>query len=96
MNISYKEKDLFNLTIDETINIKDFVERTDVSKVDYRLVGAIFIENFGNESKYISISRNIQINDGSWLYYNGDSIKKTSFNEILNHKNLKMLFYTTE
>ena len=96
LNISYKEKDLFNLTIDETINIKDFVERTDVSKVDYRLVGAIFIENFGNESKYISISRNIQINDGSWLYYNGDSIKKTSFNEILNHKNLKMLFYTTE
>ena len=96
LNISYKEKDLFNLTIDETINIKDFVERTDVSKVDYRLVGAIFIENFGNESKYISISRNIQLNDGSWLYYNGDSIKKTSFNEILNHKNLKMLFYTTE
>ena len=96
LNISYKEKDLFNLTIDESINIKDFVERTDVSKVNYRLVGAIFIENIGNENKYISITRNIQLNDGSWLYYNGDSIKKTSFNELLNHKNLKMLFYSTE
>ena len=96
LRISFKEKDLFNLTIDESINIKDFVERTDVSKVDYRLVGAIFKENFGKESKYISITRNIQLNDGSWLYYNGDSIKKSSFNEIFNHKDLKMLFYSTE
>ena len=95
-SFSYKENYIFNLTIDESINLKDFVERTDVSKVNYRLVGAIFIENFGDENKYISITRNIQLNDGSWLYYNGDSIKKTSFNEIYNHLNLRMLFYTTE
>jgi len=94
--ISFNEKDIFNLTIDEYINIKDFVERTDISKVDYRLVGAIFKEIVGNESKYISITRNIKLNDGSWLYFNGNSIKKSSFNELFNHKNLEMLFYTTE
>jgi len=94
--ISYKEKDIFNLTIDEFINIKDFVERNDFCKVDYRLVGAIFIENIGNENKYISITRNIKLNDNSWLYFNGNSIKKSSFNELSNHKNLKMLFYTNE
>jgi hypothetical protein len=96
LSISYKEKDIFNLNIDESINIKDFVERTDVSKVNYRLVGAIFIENIGNENKYISITRNIQLNDDSWLYFNGNSFKKSSFNELSNHKNLRMLFYSTE
>ena len=96
LSFSYKEKDIFNFTIDESINIKDFVERTDVSKVNYRLVGAIFIENFGKENIYISITRNIQLNDDSWLYFNGNSFKKSSFNEISNHKNLRMLFYTTE
>ena len=96
LSISYKEKDIFTLTIDEYINIRDFVERKDISKVNYRLVGAIFKENFGNESKYISITRNIKLNDNSWLYFNGNSIKKSSFNELLNHKNLEMLFYTTE
>jgi len=94
--ILYKEKDIFNLTLDESINIKDFIERTDVSKVDYRLVGAIFTEDFEDEKKYISITRNIQLNDGSWIYYNGNSIKRCSFKELVNHKNLKMLFYTTE
>jgi len=96
LDISYKEKDIFTLTIDEFINIKDFVERKDFCKVDYRLVGAIFIENIGNENKYISITRNIKLNDNSWLYFNGNSIKKSSFNELSNHKNLKMLFYTNE
>ena len=94
LDISYNEKDIFTLTIDEFINIKDFVERKDFCKVDYRLVGAIFIENIGNENKYISITRNIKLNDNSWLYFNGNSIKKSSFNELSNHKNLKMLFYT--
>jgi len=96
LGFSYKEKDIFNLTINETINIKDFVERIDVSKVEYRLVGAIFVENFEDERKFISITRNIQENDGSWLYYNGNSIKKSSFKELSNHKNLKMLFYSAE
>ena len=96
LSILYKEKDLFNLTIDESINIKDFVERIDVSKVNYRLVGAIFFEKSGNENKYISITRNIQLNDDSWLYFNGNTVKRCSFNELVGHKNLKMLFYTTE
>ena len=91
LNISSFNEDKYKLNIDEFINIKDFVERKDISKVNYRLVGAIFKENVGNESKYISITRNIKLNDNSWLYFNGNSIQKCSFNEIINHKKLEIL-----
>ena len=96
LNILSNNEDKYNLTIDEFINIKDFVERADISNVNYKLVGAIFIEKNKDERKYISICRNIQINDGSWLYFNGNSIQKCYFNELINHKNLEMLFYTSE
>ena len=96
LNISSFNEDKYKLTIDEFINIKDFVERTDISIVDYKLIGAIFIEKNQDERKYISICRNIQINDGSWLYFNGNSIQNCTFNEIYNHKRLEMLFYTSE
>jgi hypothetical protein len=92
---SFNEKKI-NVTIDEFINIKDFVERTDISIVDYKLIGAIFYEKNQDEKKYISICRNIQLNDGSWLYFNGNSLQKCSFNEIANHKIVEMLFYTSE
>ena len=96
LNISSFNEDKYKLTIDEFINIKDFVERTDISIVNYKLIGAIFIEKNQDERKYISICRNIQINDGSWLYFNGNSIQNCTFNEIYNHKRLEMLFYTSE
>ena len=96
LNISSFNEDKYKLTIDEIINIKDFVERTDISIVNYKLIGAIFIEKNQDERKYISICRNIQINDGSWLYFNGNSIQNCTFNEIYNHKRLEMLFYTSE
>jgi len=96
LNISSFNEDKYKLTIDEFINIKDFVERTDISLVDYKLIGAIFYEKNQDEKKYISICRNIQLNDGSWIYFNGKSIQKCSFNELMNHKNLEMLFYTSE
>ena len=96
LNISSFNEDKYKLTIDELINIKDFVERTDISIVNYKLIGAIFIEKNQDERKYISICRNIQINDGSWLYFNGNSIQNCTFNEIYNHKRLEMLFYTSE
>jgi hypothetical protein len=60
LEISNTNEDKYKLTIDEFINIKDFVERTDISIVDYKLIGAIFIEKNQDETKYISICRNIQ------------------------------------
>jgi len=96
LNISNSNEDKYKLTINETIDLKDFVERSDISNVVYKLIGAIFIEKNEDEKKYISITRNIKLNDGSWLYFNGNSILKCSFNELINHKNLKMLFYTNE
>ena len=96
LEISNTNEDKYKLTIDEIINIKDFVERSDISIVNYKLIGAIFIEKNQDETKYISICRNIQLNDGSWLYFNGNSIQKCSFNELINHKKLVMLFYTSE
>ena len=96
MNISNSNEDKYKLTINETIDLKDFVERSDISNVVYKLIGAIFIEKNEDEKKYISITRNIKLNDGSWLYFNGNSILKCSFDELINHKKLKMLFYTNE
>ncbi len=96
LEISNTNEDKYKLTIDEFINIKDFVERNDISIANYKLIGAIFIEKNQDETKYISICRNIQLNDGSWLYFNGNSIQKCSFNELINHKKLVMLFYTSE
>jgi serine/threonine protein kinase len=82
----------FNLKINEYINIQEFVERKDVSKVKYYLVGAIFREkNMNGHMKYISITRT---NDG-WVFYNGESLKKCSFNILEKLKNLKMLFYSS-
>jgi serine/threonine protein kinase len=82
----------FNLKINENINIQEFVERKDVSKVKYYLVGAIFREkNMNGHMKYISITRT---NDG-WVFYNGESLKKCSFNILEKLKNLKMLFYSS-
>jgi hypothetical protein len=82
----------FNLKINEYINIQEFVERKDISKVMYYLVGAIFREkNLNGHMKYISITRT---NDG-WVFYNGESLKKCSFNILEKLKNLKMLFYSS-
>ena len=89
LEISYS-KENFNLKIEEKINIKEFVERTDISKVDYILVGAIFLEVDNNEEKYASISRY----NGGWVYYNGKTIQNSNFNSLLNHKHVKMLFYS--
>ena len=82
----------FNLKIDEYINIQEFVERKDISKVKYYLVGAIFREkNINGHMKYMSITRT---NDG-WIFYNGESLQKCSFNTLEKFKNLEMLFYSS-
>ena len=92
LEICYSDENLFYLNIDEYINIQEFVERKDVSKYNYYLVGAIFLENNQNEiPKYISISRG----DMGWILYNGDTVKTCTFQDLCQHKHLKMLFYTT-
>ena len=91
LNISYLNEKEFKLKIDEYINIEEFVERKNISKMDYILVGAIFIEkNIIKEDQYISITRK---DNGEWIYFNGNSIQVCTFNEIYNHNQLKMLFY---
>ena len=92
LQICYSDESCFKLSIEEYINIKQFVERQDVSKFNYYLVGAIFLEDNKEEiEQYVSISRV----DNGWIYYDGTTVKKCSFKDLLNHKHLKMLFYST-
>ena len=92
LEISYEDEKVFNLTIEENINIQQFVERKDVSKFQYYLVGAIFLEENENDiPKYVSISRG----NMGWFYYNGYNIQKCTLNDLMRHQHLKMLFYST-
>ena len=91
ISISSSNEDKYNLKIDEKINLSEFIERHDVSKVEYQLVGAIFNEKDEVEGKkYVSITRKEAAN---WIYYNGKSIQNSSYNDLANHKQLQMLFY---
>ena len=93
--IDYDEKNenKFKLNIDECINIQEFVERTDLSKVIYRLVGAIFIEKKENENKkYVSITK---YQKGTWYYFNGESIQTSSLNDLINHNKVQVLVYSS-
>jgi len=93
LEICYDDENKFDLKIEQQINISDYVERKDVSRVKYALVGAIFIEKIqGGGEKYVSISKLV---DGNWVYYNGDSIQASTFDKLQKHKNLQMLFYSS-
>ena len=94
LNISSEKEDQYKIIIDEYFDISNFVERNDIIKTNYHLVGAIFTENNENEEKkYVSISKNA---NGGWFYFNGSSIKACTFNDLANHKQLRMLFYTNQ
>ena len=93
LEVSSENEDKYNLTINEFINLENFVERKDISKVQYKLVGAIFIETKeGEGKKYVSITRK---DNGGWIYFNGNSIQDCTFNDLANHKKLQNLFYTS-
>ena len=95
LSISDQNENKYKLTIDEYINIGEFVQRTDVSNVNYHLIGAIFIEQNEQEGrKYVSITRK-ENNDG-WFYFNGNSIQDCTFNDLINHKKLQILFYSSQ
>ena len=88
-----KDENKFKVNIDELINMQEFVERKDISKWNYRLVGAIFEEKKENENrKYVSINKN---ENGQWYYFNGDSIQISSLNNLINHGRVRLLTYSS-
>ena len=89
----YSKEDIFVIQIEEFIDISNFVERKDVNKTKYRLIGAIFTEQIDDEPKrYVSYAQDAF---GQWKYCNGKYISNSDWNEIQNHEHLVNLFYTS-
>lgn len=89
----YSKEDVFVIQIEEFIDISNFVERKDVNKTKYRLIGAIFTEQIDDEPKrYVSYAQDAF---GQWKYCNGKYISNSDWNEIQNHEHLVNLFYTS-
>ena len=92
LQIDYSKWDKFKLTINEYINIADFVQMRNYIQTNYILMGAIFSElNNGQPRKYVAYVRDATNN---WKFFNGNSITNSSFNELQNHSHLKALFYS--
>ena len=82
-----------NKNIENISRTKIFYTSKDFCKVNYTLVGAIFIEKDNNDNeKYVSVSK---IPNGGWVYFNGNSVQNCGFDTLQNHKNLQMLFYSS-
>ena len=84
------EQNNFDLKIEETIDIKNYIERNDDIS-NYKLIGAIFKETKDNYEVYTSITKN---KDENWIYFNGNDFQNSSFDELKSHKNLQYLFYS--
>ena len=84
------EQNNFDLKIEETIDIKNYIERNDDIS-NYKLIGAIFKETKDNYEVYTSITKN---KDEKWIYFNGNDFQNSSFDELKSHKNLQYLFYS--
>ena len=93
LGFSYSNEDNFNLQIEEYIDISFMVERKDINKAKYRLIGAIFTEQIDDEDKkYVSYYKD---KNNQWKYCNGRYISNSDLNEIQNHRKLEILFYTS-
>lgn len=93
LNFEYSDESKFSYKIEEYIDISNFVERLDVCKTKYRLVGAIFNEkNEGENKKFVSYTKD---DNGQWKYCNGNAVSDSNWNEIQNHPHLESLFYTS-
>ena len=91
----YSDEDEFEFKIEENINLSQFVQRTDICKTNYRLVGAIFTEESDedeNNDKFVSYTKTP---NGQWKYCSGNNVQNSSFNDLQNHKHIQALFYTT-
>ena len=94
LEFDYENENSFKLNIDEKINIEEFVENKENSKVNYNLVAAIFSEKKENgDIKYVSFSKNQK---GGWYFYNGKAIQNCRFKDLVNHNQLKALFYVSQ
>ena len=92
LQIDYSKWDSFKLTINEYINLAEFVQLKNMLPTNYMLMGAIFTEmKQGEPRKYVSYTRDI---NNQWKYFNGTSIIDSNFNELQNHSHLKALFYS--
>ena len=93
LGFDYTNENKFNLQIEEYIDISFMVERKDINKAKYRLIGLIFNEQIdGEEKKYVSYTKD---EFGQWKYCNGKYISNSDWNEIQNHEHLEILFYTS-
>ena len=86
------EKKNFKIKFQEYINISDFVEKKEGNNCNYKLVGAIFTEKFNDTEKYISFTKSEEEN--IWNFFDGEAIKKCNIEQLMNHDNLKLLFYS--
>ena len=69
------------------------VERKDINKAKYRLIGAIFTEQIDDEDKkYVFYYKD---KNNQWKYCNGRYVSNSDLNEIQNHRKLEILFYTS-
>ena len=93
-NFDYDDETTFSFKIEEFIDLSNFIEKNNICKTKYRLIGAIFHEKLeGGIKKYVSYTKD-DIN-GQWKYCDGYSISNSNFNEIQNHKHIEVLFYTS-
>ena len=92
LQIDYSRWDSFKLTINEYINLAEFVQLKNMLPTNYMLMGAIFTEmKEGEPRKYVSYTRD---SNNQWKYFNGTSFIDSNFNELQNHSHLKALFYS--
>lgn len=89
--LSYAEKDKFEIDINEIIDIKNFVQQNNNRQIEYILSGVVLVELKGKEKVYSSISKN---KNGDWRFFDGKDIHPSSFNNLKNHKNFKILVYS--
>ena len=93
LQIEYSNWNSFKLNINEYINIAEFVQTKDIIQTKYILMGAIFSEaKEGEPIKYVSYTRD---RNNQWKYFNGNSMNNANFYDLINHPNLKALFYST-
>ena len=93
MGFEYSDESRFIYKIEENIDLSEIIERTDICKTKYRLVGAIFLEKDDDDNDiYISYTKDA---NGQWKYCKKNNIQNSDFNELQNHKSMKALFYTS-
>ena len=93
IEIQTEKENKCKLTIDESINIQEFVE-IKTCTVKYSLVGAVFTEKKENEPiKYVSFSKK---QNGKWIYFDGNTIQESNYNMLANHGKVKLLLYSSK